>query len=273
MSTMYIIALILIFCGGVGAILLAIDQSLSSTESTNFINNTTISQNSELKKELKEIKKERDSLSETLALRDANIQDKTEKIIDLSLKLDEKSVFIQNYISGGDGYLFLDIRTFPHKADGTQEFIFQLDNKFEMPIYNISCEIIDYNILSSKTYSKPTEKLPFIKYSDYYDKAYLLNLKYPEIQGKNSVFFSQDVFKTNETRYFVKIHTRNRNILEKIAIFKIGNKSFFGYAIYDTHGNKLYEKIDDEYHNAIKQKLIRNLESMPNVLELGFDKD
>lgn len=258
----YIIAIVLIVLGNIGGIYLIVIQ-LKDSENDKIA----------LNKDLTAIKNERDILKNDLEERDKNISEQTGNIIQLSNKLAKQSEYIQSYISGGDGYLFLDIRTFPHKADGTQEFIFQLNNKFEMPIYNISCDIIDFDILSSKTYTKPSEKLPFIKYSDYYDNAYFLNLKYPEIQGKHEVAFTQDVLKTKNLRYYARISTRNRNILEKITIFQIGDNSFCGYAIYDMRGNKLYEKIDGGIHNAIKQKLIHNLESMPNVLELGFDKD
>jgi predicted PurR-regulated permease PerM len=84
MNTISIIALILIFLGGVGAILLTIGQSISSTDDKTDIINTTKNENSALKKDLIEIKRERDSLNKTLALRDSNIQKQNKNIIDLS---------------------------------------------------------------------------------------------------------------------------------------------------------------------------------------------
>ncbi|MNR59322.1 hypothetical protein D3C85_1805560 [compost metagenome] len=58
MNTLTIIALILIFLGGLGAILLTIGQSLSSADDKKDIMDTTKSENKILKDELSQIRKE-----------------------------------------------------------------------------------------------------------------------------------------------------------------------------------------------------------------------
>ncbi|MEC3879142.1 hypothetical protein [Parapedobacter sp. 10938] len=91
MNTLTIIALVLIFLGGVGAILLTIGQASSTQKDKLEIINTTKSENTRLKLDLEEIKRERDLLNETLTDRDAEIQTQNKAIIDLTLRLSEKS--------------------------------------------------------------------------------------------------------------------------------------------------------------------------------------
>lgn len=77
MNTITIAALILIFLGGVGAILLTIGQSISSGKDKDDIINTTKDENTELKKLLKE--------------RDSNISKQNGEILELSKQLRQKS--------------------------------------------------------------------------------------------------------------------------------------------------------------------------------------
>ena len=112
MNTLTIIALILIFLGGIRAILLTIGQSISSSQDKSDIINTTKNENINLKKDIAELKKERNELSEALAKRDAALQEKNDTIIELNNKLSKKSEYIQNYLTGGSGYQVIEIEHF-----------------------------------------------------------------------------------------------------------------------------------------------------------------
>jgi hypothetical protein len=80
MNTITIIALVLIFSGGIGAILLTIGQTVSSAKNKNEIINITKEENIKLKIDLAEIKEERNELSKALTKRDSAIEEKNDKI-------------------------------------------------------------------------------------------------------------------------------------------------------------------------------------------------
>src|SRR5690606_31147369 len=69
--------LALIFLGGMGAILLAVSQSLEATKTKEDIIDITKNENRELRDQISELKRERDSLKFDLEQRDLRIQEQT----------------------------------------------------------------------------------------------------------------------------------------------------------------------------------------------------
>ncbi|NLN25621.1 MAG: hypothetical protein GX163_08225, partial [Bacteroidetes bacterium] len=143
MNTLTIIALILIFFGGIGAILLTIGQSISSSQDKSDIINTTKDENTNLKKDIEELKKERSQLSEALSQRDEVLQQRNDSIIELNNRLSEKSEYIQNYLTGSNGYPVVDVVNFatPNLNELFGMFKVRLVSKF--PIYNLDVSIFD----------------------------------------------------------------------------------------------------------------------------------
>lgn len=77
MTILSIIALALIFLGGIGGILLAVSQSLEASKTKQDIIRTTQEENLKLKDQLLELRRERDSLKLDLEQRDERIQQQT----------------------------------------------------------------------------------------------------------------------------------------------------------------------------------------------------
>lgn len=271
MNTISIIALILIGLGGIGAILLTIGQSISSNEDKNDIINTTKSKNLELKEQLIEIKKERDSLESTLGLRDANIHEQNKNIIDLSQKLTQKSEYIQDYLTGGEGFIFLEMR----KVSGNKQydkFMFQLNNEFDLPIYNIECEIKDYDMIKNKTYHKNNDKnLSYIKMSDY-NNATIIDKNFHEMAPKTWKAIAT-TFPVRNCLYHAVIRTRNKTVIAKMTTLIIGDGDYFGFQILDLKGKILKEDINPEMPNAISDLIKKHLESVPTNVKLIIEED
>jgi len=266
MNLISIIALIFIFLGGVGAILLTIGQSISSSEDKNDIINTTKNENLFLKHELNEIKKERDSLSRILEKRDLNIQHQTSNIIHLSNKLSEKSEYIQNYITGGDGYLLLDMRQLA-VTDRSSNFMFQLENLFDMPLYNISCNIYDYEMIKKKSYHNPTDVLrPCIKLDDYH-AAKIVERTFPEINAHNYITIDQ-IFPVKSCLYYAVVKARNQTVIAKMTILTIGQGDYYGFQILDLKGKVLKEDINSAMPKPISDKIKQRLNSIPSKMAL-----
>lgn len=266
MSTLSIIALFLIFLGGVGAILLTISQSISSTADKTEIINTTKSENIVLKKDLSEIKKERDLLNQTLEARDSNIQKQSEQIITLNQKLAEKSDYIQNYLTGGNGFPFLDMREFPQKGDNQQNFLFQLENDFDFPLYNIKITVFDYDKIKKNIYTDKLLSEKHIKIDDYKD-AKILETDFSEIPAKQYITIDQQ-FPVRSGNYYITIHCRNLTIVEKITVLRIGQGNYYGFQVLSLKEDILKQDIKDEMPKEIKTKIIESLNSIPNNLKV-----
>jgi hypothetical protein len=269
MNTLSIVALILIFLGGVGAILLSIGQSISSAGDKNDIINTTKNENASLKKELAEIRKERDALSHTLEQRDSNIQEQNKSIISLSEKLAEKSEYIQNYLTGGKSFPFLDIREFPRNINEPQKFLFQLENNFELPIYNIEGLVYDYEIVKQKSFYKERFPEPFIKLDDL-KAARILDIRFDAVPANKYRTFEKE-FTAKDGSYYIIIHARNQAVVEKIAVLKVGEGFTYGFQVLNLKGEILKQDIKKDLPSEIKAKVIQRLNSIPNNMKFNID--
>lgn len=106
MTILSIIALALIFLGGIGGILLAVSQSLEASKTKQDIIRTTQEENLKLKDQLLELRTERDSLKLDLEQRDERIQQQTsmlqaksDQIIGLQQESIEQNEY-RNFMAG-----------------------------------------------------------------------------------------------------------------------------------------------------------------------------
>ena len=270
MSLILKIAIVLIACGGLGAILLAIGQWKSSTDDKNEIIKTLKGENSLLKDDLQEIRKERDILNDTLKKRDRNIQEQSKTIIALNQKLAEKSDYIQNYLTGGKSYPFFTMRRFPAKENETRLFLFRLENEFDFPIYDIAAGVFDYDKIKSNSYFIDNIEYPFIKFGDY---------KAARILELNSQMIPPNEYRTidkklpfREGKYYIQIHARNLTIIEKIQVLKIDDDFHIGIQVY-KEGKLLREIVDENISTEIRHKLVEGLNSIPTNMRLNIDND
>lgn len=269
MNVISIIALILIFLGGIGGILLAIGQTKSSAKDKSDIVSILKSENTDLKANLDKIRSENDTLKINLEKRDKEIKDQNTTIISLHQKLNEKSDYIKNFMTGGSGYPFLDIRVFPKELGLDQHFLFQIDNRFDYPLCNIEIDIFDYDAIKNKSYVKQGFQNPFIKLADY-DKALILKLINHEIPPHEHRD-DRTQFQLKEGCYLANIHARNFTVTEKIAIVKQGDNYYFGFQIFNSKGDILQNSIDIK-STKISTLIIDRLHSIPTKMNLFLDQ-
>ena len=259
MNTISIIALILIFFGGVGAILLTIGQSISSSADKNDIINTTKEENRHLKTQLDEIKRERDLLSESLEKRDENISNQNKSIIDLSNKLADQSDYIQNFVTGGKGFPIISLLSLDNKS-----VMFKVRNKFDFPLYNVETHIFNYDIITASYFKRaesPNEV--FIKLSDYLS-ARIAVKNWSELPA-NEFQSIQDQFPLHVGRYLIKIQTRNQSVYEKLVIIDVDGIFRFGFQIFNSNHQLIYQSFDENLNEKFRKPLIEKLNSINEI--------
>lgn len=261
MNTITLIALILIGLGGLGGILLVIGQARSSFEDKTEIISTTKNENKELKQQITELKDERVKLNENLEERDKKIQEQNSKIENLSSKLVEKSEYIEKYVSGGESYPRIEIGELINANDGNSKLSFSLRNSFELPIYNIVIQAYDYDELQSKTFLIGDKKS--IKLTDY-DNSRIIDFQRDLLTPLSSVT-GLGTFTLKTYRLYIKIHTRNKTLIQKIAIINYEDHYYSGFTIYDLSSKKV---IEENFNNNSPTKaqieLKEKLETIPN---------
>lgn len=259
--TNYTIAIILIVLGNIGGIYLIVIQ-LKDAEKDKI----------ELKKELTEIKSERDLLKDDLEKRDKKITDQTDNIIDLSKKLQEKSEYIQNYLLGGDGFIFANIVSLPIDKSGNQKFTLQLENRFDAPLYNVSIEVFDYLTLQNSSYHKGDFHVKYLKRSDF-KKARIFNTHLPEV-SPGQIIIVNNFFRDTNTHFFIiRMFARNRTVLQKIAMIKVGKDYCWGTMTFSKEGEKIFEFFGENYTDDIKKALSISLPALPEALDYKLDND
>lgn len=266
MNTLTIISLALIFFGGIGAILLSIGQSISSQADKTEIISTTQNENKDLKIRLTEIKNERDKLNISLEARDKRIQEQNQNIESLSNKLVEKSEYIENYISGGGNYPHIEMNRVVSDSGKEDVYVFRTENSFEYPIYNIFIQALDYEKIVKATYMFQNKKS--IKMTDFLD-ARIFEYKTDEIPPKQFVM-SPEQYSNKSGRFFIKIHSRSKTVIQKIVIIQHNNNSFAGYTIIDSKGKVLKEFIYNNPPSEIQSEIKTKFREMPNELGLIY---
>ncbi len=267
MNTWTILALIFIFLGGIGAILLTIGQYKSSSRDKNDIINITKSENKGLKKDIAELKNEREVLRKELIRRDSLLQKRNDTIVELSNKLSEKSEYIQKYLTGGNGYPFIDIRNFVTNSSNKFSGMFCVGLFSKFPIYNLMINIIDYDEIEKSISKIPYSAGPVIKMAEY-NKAKVLQFQIDELSPTQFRIFGKK-FNLTEARYYVQIQARNKTFIEKIASIRFGENLYFGYQLFSTNGKLIKQRLVEQAGKTVKAELLERLNSIPTLLDLG----
>jgi len=261
-NTWTIIAYIFILLGGVGAIILGIQQTVGAWKDSQ--KNMDAHQQT-----INTITEEKNKLNSTLKVRDKKIEKQNEKIDILNSELLKKSNFIEKYISGGDGYPIIKLSELPNIDNKKQTKLkLNLVNEFQLPLYNTHVEVYNFDLIKSKWFNIfPVEDKFYMNPSDYDSCRITLfnnDLLYP---GSNvdGIF----LIPTNEYNLFIKIHSRSKLIIEKLTVYHHENTFYYAIEIYDIYTNKLIRS--DYNKNAPKevQKILKQrLKSIPTNLGL-----
>ena len=183
----------------------------------------------------------------------------------MSNKLNEKSEYIQNYLTGGTGFPFIDIRNFATKLSSQQNCVFQVENDFDYPLYNVSIDVFDYDILQSKSHFESGLSEVMIKIDDY-KKAKIMEINYQEIPSKEYRTIDKK-FIEKEGRYLINIHSRNMTTVERIAILKLGEGYYYGFQVINLKGEVLKQLIKEDMPEEIRKLVIDKLKSIPNNMK------
>jgi hypothetical protein len=268
MNTISIIALCFIFLGGVGAILLTIGQSISSTADKNDIINTTKSENAQLKNDLAEIKTERDSLSKNLELRDSNIRDQNKEIIALSEKLREKSDYIQEYLTGSQSFPYINYLETQNKQSNAKRIFFKINNDFNTPIYNLQVICFDYDLIESKLEKDFVPNKYIISYEKYMT-CKVFHEKFDDLPPLTAITLQHEI-PILEKRYYIVYSSRGKHVMEKIALVRVGNSLHFGAIVIRLEDMKVVKELfDDKVSDQTKQLLIKRLKTIPEILHFS----
>ncbi len=263
MSTLSIIALTLIFLGGVGAILLAISQNFSSAKDKQDILNLTKAKNDELQTHLVEIKSERDSLKNDLKHRDEKIQKQSDTIIQLNHQIVEKSNYIKDYLTGGDGYPFITtkgIKTIDRTK--TEQTTFTLFNESKLPLYDIVAIIFDWNYVESKL-QKTGKDDNSLRLSQN-DFAQSMIYRFDETQmAPNTEILSKEKFDLHNGLLYVQLKSRSFFVFEKIAFVTENGIIYQGFVIYDNDNKILKEWIAPGTPKTAKEAILKKYNQIP----------
>ncbi len=269
MNILSIVGLLFMFLGGIGAIIYALGQFQSSRADKLEIINTTKSENIDLKKQIAELKKEREKLSGILEERDNKIQEQHNNIVSLNNKLIEKSEYIEKYMSGGEGYPYVEIKkVMGNNSDDV--FLFSVENVFDLPLYNVQIQAFDYEKILSATYRISNEDKMAIKIDDYLN-ARIFEYNTNEIPpGEFRMSPEQHFYKSG--KFFIDIHSRNNRVIQKIVLVQHEKNSFAGYVVIDSKGKILKEHIYNNPPEEIQKDIKIKFTSIPNELNLLFTK-
>jgi hypothetical protein len=267
MSWLFILSIILIGFGALGGILMTIDQFKSGNDSKDEIISSVKTNNKQLVKRLTSIEKERNELKKDLELRDSKVNKQSEEIINLNRKLSEKSEYISNYLTGGEGYPFIDLMGFEvSKADPAKLYV-KIENNFDFPLYNINLSIKDYDMIEKSSYFGSDNKVRRISEKDYYNSVIFkkeMNELPPHQWNNFESKIGQKPF-----RLHMNIRTRNGVFIEKVVAVEIIKGYFwYGFQLFDNKGNLLVENIKKDMSPSYKKIVLKTLKTIPINLEL-----
>ena len=262
MNALTIIGISLVFIGGIGGIILAIGQTRSAQNDKNDIISTTKNENKDLKTQIAELKDERIKLSAMLEERDKKIDEQNIKIESLSNKLVDQSNYIQNYISGGNSYPFIDVNGIQNEKGKNMAFTFSVVNSFDLPVYDITVEAWDYYQVVQKTLFTIKERV--IKRSDFADSKIFVCEK--KLLPPNSVDIHPGSFPLKPYRIWVALHTRNKTVIQKIALIKFEEEYYAGYQVFEYFTFKILKEHFYTTSPNIQVELRKELDSIPNIM-------
>jgi len=262
MNVLTLIGISLVFIGGIGGIILAIGQIHSAQNDKNEIISTTKSENKDLKTQIVELKDERIKLSAMLEERDKKIGEQNIKIESLSNKLVDQSNYIQNYISGGNSFPYIEVNGIPNEKGKNTAITFSLVNSFDLPVYDITVEAWDYYQVVQKTLFT-TEK-EVIKRADFSDsKIFVCEMK---LLPPNSIDIHPGSFPLKPYRIWAALHTRNKFVIQKIAMIKYEEEYYAGYQVLEYSTFKVLKEHFYTTSPSIQVQLRKELDSIPNLM-------
>lgn len=203
------------------------------------------------------------------------VNKKNEDIIGIQEKLNNKSEYISNYITGGEGFPYISFTDL--KSKNSINIMFILYNDGEFPLYEVEATIYDYAILKQKEIENkglggefekhPEHKL--IKVDDY-KSATVLKTNNNQVAAKKHVYIDAK-FPLKESKYCVIINTRNGTISERIAILKDEAAKFiFIIEVYNSQ-DKLLKRIEGEFVNNNNRAIIEKaINEIPKSLKYAF---
>lgn len=269
MSTLSISALVLIFLGGVGAILLTIAQSVESAKDKQEMIDLTKNENRVLKDQLNELQRERDSLKNDLEKRDERIQTQTSEIIGLNQRLVEKSDYISDHITGGKGYPFIFCSSIKAKDPRNDEKItFTITNENHLPLYDVVAVVYDWNYIESKTVSSANPNIPLLSQDDL-AKSVLYRFDEAQITA-NSSSISKQKFDLRDGLLYIQLKSRSSFVFEKIASALEGNKIYQGFIVYDENGQTLKEWMSPNITESAKAAIIVKFNKIPKKVTFNL---
>ena len=203
------------------------------------------------------------------------VNEKNREIIEVQQKLNSKSEYISNYITGGEGFPYVSF-TDLISENSTAELAFIIYNDGEFPMYDIDGTMYNYDILRQKEVDTKGmggefEKHPdykMIKYDDY-KSANILSVKLS--LPPKSMRYIDHKFPLQESNYCFIINSRNGLITERIAFVKDTDKKFlFIIEIFDAE-EKLLKRIVGKYVNEKNKDKIENaINKIPKSLKYVF---
>lgn len=140
------------------------------------------------------------------------------------------------------------------------------ENSFEYPVYNIFIQALDYDKILKATYVFQNKKS--IKMTDFLE-ARIFEYKTDAIAPHQFVM-SPDQHEITQGRFFIKIHSRSKTVIQKIIIVRHENNSYAGYSVVDLEGTLLKEFIYNNPPKKIQEEIKYKLNEMPNKLDLIY---
>ena len=206
--------------------------------------------------------------------RQVSLDSANAEIISIQKKLNDKTEYISNYLTGGEGFPYIAFTDL--KSENSINIAFILYNDGEFPLYEVNAIIYDYDILRQKEIETkglggefekhPEHKL--IKIDDY-KSATVLQAK-DELPAKSMRYIDAKL-PLKESKYCVIISSRNGTITERIAILKdVAKKFIFIIEVYNSQ-DKLLKKIEGEFvNNDNRERIEKAINDIPKSLKYAF---
>lgn len=226
-----------------------------------------------LQSDLKVIRSERDELSRQLEARDTLLDIRDKKIVDLQMRLDEKTQYIQDYLTGGNNLPLLILEGVQSEDGNQTGERMTLLNDSDFPLSQFNANVYNYNILQQHIINRPNRD-PAIKRS-LWDSAQVTFFSSADIPPNAKYGSNHDItLPWGEKRYYVIMGTRSQRFTQKMVAMKIGvDGNFWGYQVFDVKGTLLKERIDGlrSMPSGQEKEIVRKeLAKIPTELKLQF---
>jgi hypothetical protein len=206
--------------------------------------------------------------------RQVSLDSANAEIIRIQKKLNEKTEYISNYLTGGDGFPYISFTDL--KSENALNIAFILYNDGEFPLYEVNVIMYDYDILKKKEIETKGMGGEFEKHPEYklikiddYKSATVFQIK-EELPAKSHRIIDAK-FPLKESKYSVIINSRNGTITERIAFLEDEPKKFiYIIEVYNSQ-DKLLKRIEGEFiNNANRERIEKAIKEIPKSLKYAF---